>query len=256
MSEGPNFKETPITKIKAPLTYRSHTGAPDDLRLGNWKFLGIWPLRHWSFLRPPLFPVCARPEGRTNITQNMRLHRMPLIGRWQHARLFCPLLARILSIAPVLLLVLATGLAAAPAQSIPVAGGERADSQAKGMIVMRGVQTPADPLGEALLEFSYSNPDQARAHYWWGTPPKGLLARGLRQAGRSNIYKHDYAGPETCRECHQANYNKWQTHSHRLMNALATPENVKGDFSGKAVMNYLGGKVHFYQETGTNYMRL
>ncbi len=73
---------------------------------------------------------------------------------------------------------------------------------------------------------------------------------------RSNIRQSDYAGPQACKECHSANYEKWMTHAHRLMNALATPETVKGDFSGQQVMEYLGGKAKFYQETGTNYIRL
>ena len=48
----------------------------------------------------------------------------------------------------------------------------------------------------------------------------------------SNIRRTDYAGKDSCRECHAENYENWSHHSHRWMNALADEESVKGDFSG------------------------
>ncbi len=75
--------------------------------------------------------------------------------------------------------------------------------------------------------------------------------RGALAAIHSNIRKSDYAGAESCKECHQKNYEGWSQHPHRWMNARATDEIVKGDFSGGRVMDYLGGRVSFAHE-GTN----
>jgi hypothetical protein len=79
---------------------------------------------------------------------------------------------------------------------------------------------------------------------------------GLLAAMLSNIRRADYAGAESCRECHQENFEKWSRHPHRLMNALATDETVAGDFSGTHRMSYLGGEARFTQAGGTRRMTL
>lgn len=72
----------------------------------------------------------------------------------------------------------------------------------------------------------------------------------------SNIRRADYAGPEACKSCHPQNYERWSQHSHRWMNALATPETVKGDFSGRGSIDYLKGHAEFFAAGGEYRMRL
>ncbi|MBC8353377.1 MAG: hypothetical protein H8E66_15370 [Planctomycetes bacterium] len=72
----------------------------------------------------------------------------------------------------------------------------------------------------------------------------------------SNVSPKDYAGPESCRSCHAKNYEKWSTHPHRWMNAIANSDNVHGDFSGSAVIEYRGGKARFYESFGEPHMEL
>jgi hypothetical protein len=72
----------------------------------------------------------------------------------------------------------------------------------------------------------------------------------------SNIHPTDYVGPEACVKCHKANYEAWSRHPHRRMNALASSETVKGDFSGTASMTYRGGECQFFQEGDEFRMRL
>ncbi len=91
---------------------------------------------------------------------------------------------------------------------------------------------------------------------WWDDIPAGLREMtGQSDSASSNIHPGDYAGPESCRECHQENYDGWSHHPHRWMNALADSSTVVGDFSGKSI-SYLGGTVTFFQENGEYRMRL
>ncbi len=91
--------------------------------------------------------------------------------------------------------------------------------------------------------------DGSGVTYWWDEAPEEVTKARVDTGGNSNIRPEDYAGAETCKRCHEEQYNDWMTHSHRLMNVMATPENVVGDFSGKA-MDYLGGRVEFFTEEG------
>lgn len=87
--------------------------------------------------------------------------------------------------------------------------------------------------------------------YWWDDAPEEVAASRVDTGGESNIRPVDYseAGAESCKRCHEEKYNDWLTHSHRLMNVMATPENVVGDFSGIS-MDYLGGKAEFFTDNG------
>lgn len=91
---------------------------------------------------------------------------------------------------------------------------------------------------------------------WWDDIPLHIQTNSVRTFEDSNVKPDDYAGVESCRKCHVEKYNDWHQHSHRLMNALATAENVRGDFSGSAKIDYLGGTGRFYQENGGYRMAL
>ena len=85
------------------------------------------------------------------------------------------------------------------------------------------------------------------------------FTEGLRQNKElSNIRPSDYAGKDSCRECHAENFASWSDHSHRWMNALADEESVKGDFSGgpRASIEYRGGTGEFYRENGNFMVKL
>ncbi len=147
---------------------------------------------------------------------------------------------------------------AAPA-GVTKPGGERADSQALlsgSAFTVRGSPSALRPGGTEPFEFLFGGPSSARFRYWWNGLPSTFAGRSLPFSGRSNIRQSDYAGPEACKECHAANYQKWTGHAHRWMNAPATAETVKGDFTGRFVMHYQGGEARFYRENGTNFMRL
>ncbi|MFT6620480.1 MAG: hypothetical protein ACKVHO_14930 [Verrucomicrobiia bacterium] len=91
---------------------------------------------------------------------------------------------------------------------------------------------------------------------WFDEVPTEIQAKSIQTPDDSNIRRADYSGSESCRECHSENYNAWHGHAHRLMNAMAEPENMKGDFSGNAEIDYLGGKGTFYREKGHYRMAL
>ncbi len=63
----------------------------------------------------------------------------------------------------------------------------------------------------------------------------------------SNILPTDYVGPEVCGDCHEKNFAHWERHPHSRMNAMATPENVLGDFSDH-VVEYAGGRAVFRRD--------
>jgi len=95
-----------------------------------------------------------------------------------------------------------------------------------------------------------------RITVWWDDIPARLReATGQPDKVSSNIHPGDYAGPESCRECHKKNYDSWSHHPHRWMNALADASTVVGDFSGKTI-SYLGGEATFFEENGEYRMRL
>ena len=91
---------------------------------------------------------------------------------------------------------------------------------------------------------------------WWDEIPLDIRTKSVNIFDDSNIRPADYAGAESCRKCHAGKHADWFEHSHRLMNAMATPENVRGDFSGDATIDYMGGTGRFYQVNGEYRMAL
>src|SRR5216683_62470 len=81
-----------------------------------------------------------------------------------------------------------------------------------------------------------------------GEVPRLLRNRSLDTGSSSNIAPEDYLGPQKCQHCHVDKYQAWSQHSHRWMNAAATPDRVKGDFVGPAHLHYLGGEGRFWRE--------
>jgi len=91
----------------------------------------------------------------------------------------------------------------------------------------------------------------------WYTPVPDEIRDGSVKTGTdSNILPKDYAGAETCKKCHEQNYEDWSRHPHGRMNALANESTVLGDFSGNASIEFLGGTVSFYQEQDQYRMKL
>jgi predicted CXXCH cytochrome family protein len=89
---------------------------------------------------------------------------------------------------------------------------------------------------------------------WWEAPT-GYTSSQVGSALKSNIHPADYLGPQACKECHAAKYRNWSTHPHRWMNALASAETVRGDFSGVSIC-YRGGRATFERHQGTYRMHL
>ncbi len=90
---------------------------------------------------------------------------------------------------------------------------------------------------------------------WWDPIPEEIRSTSLTSTKSSNIHPDDYIGPNACRKCHSKNHAAWSEHPHHRMNALATPETVKGDFSGRTVQ-YLGGDGTFFRNEAEYRMRL
>jgi len=88
---------------------------------------------------------------------------------------------------------------------------------------------------------------------WWDGIPEPIKRTRVETGTHSNISPADYSGPESCQKCHQKNYDLWSKHPHHRMNALADASTVKGDFSGEAGIDYLGGEVTFYRQ-GEKYL--
>lgn len=78
------------------------------------------------------------------------------------------------------------------------------------------------------------------------------ILRNVHASTSSNIAARDYVGPGKCVECHAQNHADWSKHPHRWMNAMAEDATVLGDFSGKASIDYRGGKASFYRD-GSDY---
>jgi predicted CXXCH cytochrome family protein len=87
---------------------------------------------------------------------------------------------------------------------------------------------------------------------WWDGIPADIQKQSTLTGQTSNIHPTDYTGPSECRKCHKANYDSWSGHPHSVMNALATPAMVKGDFSDTAAISYRGGRATF-QRVGDSY---
>ncbi|MFT4590355.1 MAG: hypothetical protein ACI8QF_004485, partial [Limisphaerales bacterium] len=67
-----------------------------------------------------------------------------------------------------------------------------------------------------------------QVRYYWDRFPESLAKPSLPvDEKHQNITRADYAGPESCKECHKDNYNDWLTHAHRSMNAVASDATVK-----------------------------
>src|SRR5579864_8940047 len=92
-----------------------------------------------------------------------------------------------------------------------------------------------------------------RVTVWWDVLPANL--RLAAADTDSNIHPADYTGPDACRQCHPRNYQAWSTHPHRWMNAPATAETVRGDFSGRTIA-YRGGTATFESDASGKRMRL
>ena len=90
---------------------------------------------------------------------------------------------------------------------------------------------------------------------WWGPIPEELKTKALNTAGFSNIAMPDYAGPESCKECHANQYQQWSEHPHRFMNALATPQTLKVQFDGRKE-SFMGGQVSLFKENDKYMMEL
>ncbi len=103
----------------------------------------------------------------------------------------------------------------------------------------------------------FSLPD-GRSHpaLWWDAVPETVRQASLTGAPFSNIRRQDYSGPDSCRPCHRSNFEGWSKHPHRWMNAVAGDETVLGDFSGKASIQYRGGRATFFRNSGSFRMRL
>lgn len=121
-------------------------------------------------------------------------------------------------------------------------------------------QRPADRPPDEAPAVTKSEPRRfnlgGQLTLWWERIPENVKSTGFQSAETSNIHPADYVGPESCKKCHPRNYHKWESHPHRKMNALATAENVVGDFSGRTSINYLGGTATFSQVGKKYYMRL
>ncbi len=94
-----------------------------------------------------------------------------------------------------------------------------------------------------------------RLTVWWDALPDAIRSRSKSAVDESNIHPADYAGPAACQQCHKDNYDAWSTHPHRWMNAPASGDTVRGDFSG-TVLSYRGGKATFEQGQDAYGMRL
>ncbi len=111
--------------------------------------------------------------------------------------------------------------------------------------------TPGKKAGRSFVASqtkNFLNPENELKIHWDGVPEDVQAAAVAPPDDYRNIRRDDYAGAESCRECHPENYEAWSGHAHRLMNAEATDETVRGDFSGAATLAYLGGSARFHTE--------
>ncbi len=100
------------------------------------------------------------------------------------------------------------------------------------------------------------DPDLAVRIHWDGIPEDLRKASVPPPNDVRNTRRADYAGADACKDCHSENHGDWMQHSHRLMNARATDESVRGDFSGSATLEYLGGMARFHTDNGVRRISL
>ncbi len=86
----------------------------------------------------------------------------------------------------------------------------------------------------------------------WEPIKPEILQRVSPTSTISNLTRSDYAGAEACQKCHRENFADWANHPHRWMNAIASDQTVRGDFSGTSEIHYLGGVAKFYR-SGTQF---
>jgi hypothetical protein len=80
--------------------------------------------------------------------------------------------------------------------------------------------------------------------------PRLLPARAVdHSVDYSNILPADYVGPETCRDCHEEQYELWRTHPHSRMNRHASDASMRGNFD-HAVLKLPTGEVRFVEREG------
>ena len=77
-----------------------------------------------------------------------------------------------------------------------------------------------------------------------------LMAPNCAQA--DDTVKTTYVGVEVCAGCHQMQAERWKTSHHALAMEKATPETVRGDFSGVSVENF--GVVTTFSRVGDKFM--
>jgi tetratricopeptide (TPR) repeat protein len=77
----------------------------------------------------------------------------------------------------------------------------------------------------------------------------------VRESGRVADMRPDsadrasFAGSESCKDCHRAEYDKWTGSHHRWAMAPATEQTVLGDFNN-AVFEHFGVQSRFYRKEG------
>ena len=109
---------------------------------------------------------------------------------------------------------------------------------------------------EAMRERRRKNPRSVglpKLTFWWDGIPHHVRQVSSETGPESNIHPDDYSGPQACQKCHAKNYDQWLQHPHRRMNALATEENVLGDFTGSKQIEYLGGVATFFRDADGGY---
>jgi hypothetical protein len=89
------------------------------------------------------------------------------------------------------------------------------------------------------------------------TPPIQMGVKAAVHAGTpSTILPQDYAGSESCRDCHEERYAQWRGHPHSRMNRDAKDDAIRGDFANVREP-YQGGTATFERGEGGSYvMRL
>lgn len=60
-----------------------------------------------------------------------------------------------------------------------------------------------------------------------------------------------YVGAESCRECHERNYESWHASYHRTMTQLPSESAIRADFSGRPVT--IEGRTYVFERRGEQY---
>ena len=118
----------------------------------------------------------------------------------------------------------------------------------------RDVDSPAADTSNVVRKDRVDKPrrfSSGNLTIWWDRVPESIRETSSvdpkDSQPPSNIRPADYIGPEACQSCHAQQHELWSRHPHRFMNAMAQGDNVLGDFSGTATLNYLGGKATFFE---------